>query len=228
MPRLNVLSAGAVKRGVSQLAQAFAREHEAQVDVEFATAPQLRTRIEGGERPHVVVAPVQLMERFAGDGWIVPESRTGLGRSRIGVTVHAQSAVGDVGDIETFRRILAQASAIVHNSASSGIYVAALLERLGLDSKERVVIVQDGAGIMEYVAAHPDAVGLAQISEIRVLIERGVPVRLASPLPDEIQNVTTYEAAALRGVAGENAACALARFMGSAEAKSVFAATGID
>jgi hypothetical protein len=81
---------------------------------------------------------------------------------------------------------------------------------------------------MEYVAAHPGAVGLAQISEIRVLIAKGLPIRLAAPLPDEVQNVTTYEAAAMAGGQAEDAASALARSMGSTEAKAVFVASGID
>jgi hypothetical protein len=126
--------------------------------------------------------------------------------------------------------VLARAGTIVRNTASSGIYAATLLERLGFgaDSRKHVAVVNTGAAVMEYVAAHPGAVGLAQISEIRVLIAKGLPIRLAAPLPDEVQNVTTYEAAAMAGGQAEDAASALARSMGSTEAKAVFVASGID
>ncbi|MGZ5151313.1 MAG: hypothetical protein ACXWI6_14775 [Burkholderiales bacterium] len=33
--------------------------------------------------------------------------------------------------------------------------------------------------------------------EIRVLIEKGLPIRFAGPLPDAVQNVTSYDAAAV-------------------------------
>lgn len=82
---------------------------------------------------------------------------------------------------------------------------------------------------MEYVAAHPPAaVGLAQISEIMVLIAKGCPVRLAAPLPGEIQNLTTYFAAATAQGAVRQAAGALVQALTAPAAKAVFAATGID
>ncbi len=81
---------------------------------------------------------------------------------------------------------------------------------------------------MEYVAAHPpSAIGLAQISEVMVMIGKGCAVKLAAPLPDEIQNVTSYDAAATAASAAQDAARALARELTSDAAKKIFAATGI-
>jgi molybdate transport system substrate-binding protein len=230
MSQLKILSAGAVKRGVSQLAEAYAREQGKAVDVQFATAPEVRRRVESGEGADLVVAPINVMEAFAKAGRVVSESRKLVGRSRMGVTVHARSAIDAVPDVATLKRLLEQASEVVHNKASSGIYAAKLLEQLGLASAlaGRIVVVDSGAGVMEYVAAHPSAIGLAQISEIRVLVEKGLPVRLAAPLPDEVQNVTGYEAAAIARGPQEAAACDLARFMTTPQAKAVFAASGID
>lgn len=230
MTVLKVLSAGAVKKGVVQLAESFARENDCKVDVEFATAPQLRTRIMGGEAPDMIVAPPSAMDEFEKAGRVLADTRSFLGRSRMGVVVHTDSPVTEVSDVEAFKRIVLDASSIVINKASSGIYAAKLLEQLcpapALGS--RVVVVDSGAAVMEYVAAHgPAAVGLAQISEVRVLIAKGLPVRLAAPLPDAVQNVTRYEAAAHARAASPKAA-ELAKYMGTPEAKKVFAATGID
>ncbi|HYC44693.1 MAG TPA: substrate-binding domain-containing protein [Burkholderiales bacterium] len=230
MKHLKVLSAGAVKRGVSQLAQAYARERGIDVEVEFATAPQLRKRMTAGEAVDVLVAPPALMEDLARAGTIVSESRSFIGRSRMGIVVHAQSDVHSVPDVEAFKRLLLAASTVVHNTASSGVYAAKLLEDLcpapALGS--RVVVVDTGSAVMEYVAAHPSSVGLAQISEIRVLIDKGCAVRMAAPLPDAVQNVTRYETAAVAGREALEAARGLASYMATPEAKKVFAATGID
>ncbi len=231
MAELKVLSAGAVKDGVAKMVEAFGREHDTQVKVEFTTAPGVRDRAGKGEDADVVIAPPAFLEDLAKAGRIVAESRSFLGRSRMGVAVHKDSPVTGIPDVESLKKMFLEAKAIVHNKASSGIYSAKLLENIcpaaGLGS--RVIVVESGANIMEYVAEHgPGTIGLAQISEIRVLVAKGLPIRLAGPLPDAVQNVTSYEAAAVAGREHEALARKLAAFMATPDAKAVFAATGID
>lgn len=227
---LRVLSAGAVKRGVAQVAKEFERESGSKVTVEFSTAPEIRRRVGAGETADVIVAPPAVMDEIAKQGKIVAESRGFVGRSRMGVVVHAQAPASALGDTAAFKRALLGASAVVHNKASSGSYAAKLLERLGLKEElgSRIVVVETGSAVMEHVAAHaPSAIGLAQISEVMVMIDKGCAVKLAAPLPDEIQNVTSYDAAATRSSQAPDAARALARSLASDTAKKIFAATGI-
>jgi len=225
---LRVLSAGAVKSGVSQVAKEFERATGTRVTVEFNTAPELRKRIAAGEAADVVVAPPSAMDEFQKLGKIDAGTRGFVGRSRMGVVVHAQAQSPDVSDTAAFKRALLAASAVVHNKASSGIYSAKLLEKLGLKEAlgAKVVVVDTGSAIMKTVAEKgPDTVGLAQISEVMVMIDKGCAVKLAAPLPDEIQNVTSYDAAAFS--AAPEPARVLARSLASDAAKKVFAATGI-
>ena len=225
---LKVLSAGAVKRGVGQVAQEFERATGVRVNVEFDTAPELRKRVVAGDTADVFVVPPAVMDEFKKQGKIVPDSRAFVGRSRMGVVVHADASAPALGDAAAFKQALLAASAVVYNKASSGLYSTKLMEKLGLDKAlgSRIVIVDTGAAIMEYVAAQPPgAVGLAQISEVMVMIAKGCAVKLAAPLPDEIQNVTRYDAAATTGAPA--AARNLARHLASDTAKAIFAATGI-
>lgn len=225
---LRVLSAGAVKRGVSRVAAEFERATGTRVSIEFSTGPELRKRIAAGETADVVVVPPAAMDEFQKAGKIVAESRGFVGRSRMGVVVHSNAPVPALADTAAFRKTMQGASAVVYNRASSGLYSAQLMEKLGLARElgSRIVVVDTGAAIMEYVAEHPPAaVGLAQISEVMVMIDKGCAVKLAAPLPDEIQNVTSYDAAAFS--AAPRTAHALARQLTSDAAKKVFAATGI-
>ncbi|HXF66063.1 MAG TPA: substrate-binding domain-containing protein [Burkholderiales bacterium] len=227
---LTVFSAGAVKSGVARLAAEFERTHGARVRVLFEPAPELRRRIAAGEVADVIVLPAAMMDELAREGKILPESRSRLGRSRMGVVVHADAPAPELADTAAFVKLVRYASEVIHNRASSGLYAARLLERLGLarELAARTVVVDSGAAIMERVAAQPPgAVGLAQISEIMVLVNRGCRVKLAAPLPDEIQNVTTYDAAAAAGSRQPQTARALARALTSEAAKAIFAATGI-
>lgn len=231
MASIKLLSAGAVKRGVAQIAAEFERASGNQVAVEFAPVPELRKRIAAGEAVDVIVATPAAMDEFAAQGRIETESRGYLGRSRMGVVIHVDAPIPPLGDTAAFTKALLGASAVVRNEASSGIYTAKLLEKLGLKQKlgSKIVVVRTGSAIMEYVGEHPPgAVGLAQISEVMVMIAKGCKVRLAAPLPDEIQNFTSYDAAAAAGGAARDAARALAERLTSAAAKEIFAATGID
>jgi molybdate transport system substrate-binding protein len=228
MAELRILSAGAVKGGVSKVAAEFERATGTRVTIEFSTAPELRKRVAAGETADVIVVPPAAMDEFQKAGKIAAESRGFVGRSRMGVVVHANAPVPALADTAAFKKTLQGASAVVYNKASSGLYSAKLMERLGLAGElgSRIVVVDTGAAIMEYVAAHPPAaVGLAQISEVMVMIDKGCAVKLAAPLPDEIQNVTSYDAAAFGSA--PKAAHALARQLASDAAKKVFAATGI-
>lgn len=229
MATIKVLSAGAVKRGVSQIASEFERNTGNRVTVEFTPVPELRKRIAAGEAADVVVATPAAMDEFAKQGKIAADSRGYVGRSRMGVVIHADAPVPEIRDTAGFSKALLGATAVVYNEASSGIYSAKLLDKLGLKAalESKIVIVQGGAAIMEYVAAHPGAAGLAQISELMVLIDKGCAVKLAAPLPDEIQNMTSYDAAATVSSAAADAARELARALTSTAAKAVFAKTGI-
>ena len=151
-------------------------------------------------------------------------------RSRMGVVVHANAPAPDVSTSAAFRKTLAAASAVVYNKASSGIYSAKLMEKLGLDKElgAKIVVVDTGSAIMRAVAEKgPGAVGLAQISEVMVMIDKGCAVKLAAPLPDEIQNVTSYDAAATSASKAPGAARKLAANLTSDAARNIFAATGI-
>jgi molybdate transport system substrate-binding protein len=227
---LRVLSAGAVKSGVAQVAKEFERASGTRVTVEFNTAPELRKRIAAGEAADVVVAPPAAMDEFQKLGKIDAGTRGFVGRSRMGVVVHAGAPAPDVSDTAAFRRTLASATAVIYNKASSGIYSAKLMEKLGLDQElgAKIVVVDTGSAVMKTVAEKgPGAVGLAQISEVMVMIDKGCQVRLAAPMPDEIQNVTSYDAAATASSASPDAARRLARQLTSDAARKVFAATGI-
>lgn len=237
---LKLLSAGAVKQGVATMAAVYQRASGHAVAVEFTQVPKMRQRIAGGEVADVLVATTGAMDAFAADGKIVSATRALVGRSRVGVAVHKDAPAPDLSDTEAFKRALLAASAVVHNDASSGLYIAALLEKLGLKSAlgDRIIVVSSGAAILNKVAelgpgisatnGALGAIGMGQISEILVMIDKGCAVKLAAPLPDAIQNVTTYHVAAMAGSREPQAAAALARELASDAAKKIFAASGID
>ena len=227
MNTLKVISAGAVKRGVTRVAAAFENDSGHKVEIEFTPVPEVRRRMAAGETADLVVASPAVLDELAALGRIDAASRGFLGRSRVGVVIHTDAPQPSLADTAAVKALLLGASHVVRNEGSSGVYAEKLFGKLGLAAAgANIVVVKTGSDIMRYVADHPSrAVGLAQISELMVMIDKGCAVRLAAPLPDEIQNMTHYDAAAITGAPA--AAAELARRLASAEAKKIFAETGI-
>ena len=231
MTTLKILGAGPVKRGVTKLAAQFEKSSGHKVEVEFAGAPGVRDRVLAGEAVDVAVVPQSAMEEFEKAGKIVAGTRARMGRSRMGIVVKKGAPLPGLSDTEAFKRAMTAADAIVVNVASSGVYMVKLLERLGLAdiTKDKVLKLPDTVKVMEHVAgASSRAIGVGQLAEISELVEKGVGIALVAPLPDAIQNVTAYDAGVAAASREPVAARALAQFLAAPEAKTVFAATGID
>ncbi len=225
---LKVLGAGPVKRGVTQIAAQFEKETGHHVSVEFTGAPTVRERVLAGEAVDVAVVPQSAMEEFVAQKKVAAESRVTLGRSRMGLAMRKGGAAPDLSSVESFKRAVAASDAVVVNVASSGNYVVKLLDKLGF-AADKAVKQPDTVKVMDHVAASPqNLLGAGQLPEIRELVDKGVAIVLAGPLPDELQSVTGYDAAVARAGTQAAAAAEFTRYLATPAARAAMAATGID
>lgn len=231
MGALKILSGGAVKRGVAMVAARFEQGAGVKVEPEFTPVPQLRKRIGGGEAVDVVVATPAVMEELAAAGRIDPATRGRIGSSRMSIVLHADAADLQLPDAEAFRAALLAATKVVYNRASTGVYIEKLLADLGLADAlaPKIAVVDNGSEVMRGVeAGGPGALGFGQVSEAMVLMDKGCRIKLAAPLPPVAAKITTYDAAASTASSQPQQAAALARMLASAEARALFATTGIN
>lgn len=231
MTTLKILGAGPVKRGVTRLAAEFEKRSGHRVSVEFAGAPGVRERVLAGEAVDVAIVPQAAMDEFEKQGKVVAGTRARMGRSRMGIVVRKGAPRPDISSADAFKQAMLDVEQIVCNVASSGAYMVQLLEKLGVGdaTKAKILKLPDTVKVMERVAGSPArAIGVGQLAEISELVDKGVAIALVAPLPDAIQNVTAYDAAVAAASGQQEAARALASFLGAPEAKPVFAATGID
>lgn len=229
MAQLKVLGAGPVKRGITQLAAQFEKNSGHSVAVEFAGAPSVRDRVLAGEAVDIAVVPQSAMEEFVTQARVVAATRMTVGRSRMGLAVRKGAAAPDLGSVDAFKRAVAAADAVVVNVASSGNYIVKLLEKLGLATPGKTVTQGDTVKVMDHVAVSPqNLLGAGQLPEIRELVDKGVAIALAGPLPDELQSITGYDAAVTAATDNAAAAAAFTAFLATAEARAAMAATGID
>jgi len=226
---LKVLSAGAVEPALVGLADAFRRDSGHQVELSFATAPALRRKVTAGESADILIAPPAVIEDFVKDGKVVAEGRAAIGRVGVGVAVRADAPVPDVSTPEALKRAVLGADSLVYNEASTGIYFARLLERLGIGGEVtgKTTRYPDGASVLEHLRkGKGNEIGVGAITEIIVYTKKGL--KLVGPLPAEIQNYTTYTAGLMVGAKSAEVGRAFIRFLTSPPAKAAFAAAGID
>ena len=228
MTTLKVLGAGPVKRGVTLVAAEFEKRTGHKVTVEFAGAPGVKDRILGGEVVDIAVVPRATMNDFEKAGKTIATARGLLGRSRIGMVIRQGAAAPDMSSVEAFKQAMLNADEIVCNVANSGNYVAELVGKMGVGTN-KLVKLGDTVKVLDHVAASArNAFGVGQLAEISELADKGVAIVLAAPLPDAIQNETSYEAAVATASNAQDAATEFVRALTSDAGRKLLATTGID
>lgn len=227
---VRILSAGAPKTGVRACAEAFAAQSGEPFEIEFATAPVIKERVTSGTADaDVVVAPLPTMKEFASAGHVEPGCLSVIGSVTVGVVVRDGAREPDLTSVEAFAQAVLTADAVVYNKASSGEYIARVLEKLGIADEvaSKTIRVPTGAAVMECLAAHPsnNVIGFGQITEIR--LHNHLETHLVGPLPEAIGKTTTYAAGPLSTAQRPDAARALADFMASPDGKRKFVASGV-
>jgi molybdate transport system substrate-binding protein len=225
---IKVLSAGAVEPGLKAAAAAFQKESGHEAKITFATAPQLRKRVGGGEVADVVIAPPALLEEFAKEGKIA-QDRVTVGRVGMGVAVRPGAPVPDISNADALKRSVLDAESIVFNRASSGIYFENLLKKMGIyeQVESKTTRYADGAAVMEHVLkGKGKEIGFGPVTEILQHKEKGL--KLVGPLPAEVQNYTSYSAVAMTASGNADIARAFVRFVSSPAGKTLFVAAGIE
>ena len=118
-------------------------------------------------------------------------------------------------------------SLLIYNTASSGIYVERMLDRIGIgaDLKAKTKRYPTGAAVMEHVLKGASKeIGIGPITEIRLYTAKGVT--FVGPLPADIQNYTSYDAAPGPAPGNREATLALLTFLAAPSTKAIFASKG--
>jgi molybdate transport system substrate-binding protein len=190
-----VLTAGAFKPVLTDLAPAFNASTNHTIALSNDTAGGVAARVSHGEEIDLVVLPAPALDALAAQGKVAADSVTPLAKSGIGVAVKAGAPLPDISSVEAFKRTLLAAPSFAYidpaSGGSSGIYLAKLFARLGIaDALQKKTVLVPGGLVGSRVANGQAALGLQQTSELREV--QGIT--LVGPLPADIQNYTIYAA----------------------------------
>ena len=228
---VHVLSAGAVEPGMRPALAAFEKASGHVVRLAFAAAPELRAALRAAPAADVIVAPQGALD----EAGVPVDVRAPIGRVGVGVAVRMAAEAPDIGSAESLKAALTSADSVVFNRASTGTYIEAMLQRLGIAAavEAKTTRVADGASVMRRLLAgtSPREFGFAAMTEVVLFRDQGI--RLVGPLPAALQNTTNYVAAPWPGAGRgdsvrDEAVAALMRHLKSGESRAVFAGAGIE
>ena len=230
--KLKILSAGAPKTGVARCAEAFTSKTSIPVSVQFTTAPVLRDIINSGtSEANIVVAPIPAAKAFAESGHTVAGTGSIIGSVKAAVTIKNGAKEPDLSSADSLKQAILEADSLVSNEASSGQYIASMIEKFGIADEvaAKTTRTKTGSAVMEHLHASTltNEIGFGQALEIQVQIDKGLNVKLVGPLPTEVEKVTTYQSALLAGSENNEKALELLDFMASEQAQEICRGTGL-
>jgi molybdate transport system substrate-binding protein len=224
-PDFTLFSGGAMRRFLTEALPLFEQVEGIKVAAHFALTRILKKEIEGGAAFDMALMPRSELDALAASGFIVAGSQTDIVRSIVGFIVRVGAPVPDISTVEAFKKALRRAKSISHSQGPSGLYVAALLKRLGLaaEVKEKTVLAI-GRPVGEVVASGEAEIGMQQIIENQPV----EGAHLVGPLPRELGNFVAYSAGLAPGTSGHTAARALVTFLKSPECLRIIHEKGME
>jgi len=227
---IKVLSGSGVQPVMNELIPQFERSSGHSVTFDYGTVGGMAERVQSGEAADVIIASDQQLAELERYGKIVPDSRSPLAKTGIGIFVRRGAPKPDIGSVEAFKRAMLAAKSIGWNDPAAGapvsIYMLGAFERLGIaqEMKPKTIAFKERSERFAAVARGDVEIGFNQISEI--LAAPGI--ELVGPLPSPIQHYTLFTAGIVASSNQPEASRDLIQFIASSAARAIMTAKGFE
>jgi molybdate transport system substrate-binding protein len=223
---LNVLVPRAVATVLDSVGAQFERETGCELVLTTDVGAGLIRRINAGEPFDLFAGTPTQIDGLIKDGKVIADTRINLVRSGIGMEVRAGAPKPDISTVEAFKRALLDAKSIAYlKEGASGLYLAGLLDRLGIADAIKAKVQRPDADIVsERVANGEVEIGMVVITQI--LTTPGV--QLVGPLPPEIQSYIRFAGAISSNSPVPDVARALLKFLTGPIAIPVIKSQGME
>ena len=223
---ITVLSSIATREAYLELVPQFERATGHKVTTTWSGTTAIMKQMAAGERYDLVMISSRELDELIRQGKLVAGSRVDLAKSGIGVAVRAGALRPDLSSGEALKRALLAAKTVGYTSGPSGVYMAGLIERMGIaaELKDKHRSVPSGGTVGTIVASGDAEIGFQQVSELV-----HIPgIDYAGPLPPDVQHITVFSAGVQTGATQPDAARALVAFLTTPAAMAVMKKHGLD
>ena len=189
MAPLAGLSSMATRALLAELATAW----PGQARMEWTGGVDAARRVRAGEALDIVVLADAVMRRLAAEGFVIPDSLTGLAISSIAVAVRQDAPLPELANAAALQRTLQNAGRVGYSTGPSGDHIVRLVDSWGL--RDTITLVQAPPAIPVGQLLAENAVDLALQQRSELL---GLPgIVIAGELPAEAACDTQFTAGVL-------------------------------
>ncbi|HEY4140380.1 MAG TPA: substrate-binding domain-containing protein [Pseudolabrys sp.] len=226
---LKVLTAGAFKHFPIAMARSFEKQTGHTVAIDNDTAGGLVKRINGGESFDIAFVSRSAADTLMIGGHLAPDVKIEIGKIGVGLAVKDGTPLPAIGTVEAFKKTLLAATSISYpnpaSGGSAGIYAAGLIQGLGLADQvgPKTRLISGDFRLIDPVAKGEVELGIYPVAEIKAT----PGVTLVGPLPEEIQNYTTYVLVVSKEAKQAALAADFTRFVSGPSAAAVLVPQGM-
>jgi molybdate transport system substrate-binding protein len=224
---VTVLSANGLRAVLSEVASEFERTSGHKLTIRYSVSAELKKRIDAGERFDVAILTPAAIDQLAAAGAVRPDTQKAIARSAIGISVRRGAQKPDLRTVEAVKATLLAARSIAFaKEGAGGLFLMALIQRLGLSDQlaPRFRPVVTGQDVSRAVSNGDAEIGVQPISEIV-----NVPgVELAGGFPAAVQDYAVMMAAVGAKSSSVSAGRALIDFLLSREIDPVVRSMGME
>ena len=222
---VNVLSARAIATVLNEIGSEFEQTSGHKLNVMSGLPSEFIKHIDTGAPVDLVVSGSAPVDRLVQDGKLVAGTRTDLVRSGIGVGVRAGAPKPDISSVEAFKRALLKAKSIGYLKVGSGVYLATLMDRLGIAELIAPKVTRLDTDIVSQLVAKGE-IELGMVVITQIMTTPGI--ELVGPLPPEIQSYITFTGAVSANARVPDTARELLQFLRGPNALRVIKAQGME
>jgi molybdate transport system substrate-binding protein len=208
----------------------FEKSSGHKVTVAYGNAGAIADRFAKGEAADVVINAAPFIDQLRAQGKVVADDHIIIAKVGVSAFVRKGAAKPDMSSTDAFKRSMLAAKSIAYpdpaGGGASGVYMASLLERLGIaeEMKRKTTLSPTAQALYASVASGDVEIGFNQISEVLAQ----PTVEFAGPLPSPIQNYTQFAPGIVIGSDRTDTAKALVTFLSSPAAQAVLKAKGFE
>jgi molybdate transport system substrate-binding protein len=217
-----------------QLLAELVADYEKQANIEIAiesvggvdAAKRVMNSGQTGEAFDVVILASDAIDKLIAAGHIDPTSKVNLVNSGVAVAVKAGAAAPDISSEAAVKAAVLSAKTISYSTGPSGVALAKLFERWGIENEiaSRIVQAPPGVPVGSLVAKGEVELGFQQLSELIHLDG----ISIVGPLPPEIQITTTFSAGVCTASTQADAVKAMLAYMISPAASAAKLRQGME
>ena len=213
----------AFKEAYLELVPAFEKATGHRVATLWVSTVDMLPTLQSGKSVDLVIMPAAGLDDLIAKG--LARERHDLARSGVGVAVRAGAPRPDISSGEALKRAVLAAESLVYSTGPSGVYLETLFERMGITQAIAAKVKRvKGEPAGELVARGEAQIGFQQVCELLPV----AGIDLVGPLPDDVQEITTFGAGVLVAAEEPRAARELIDYLTAEEAKPVIRKTGME